>query len=52
MKISSRSNASWLNISLKKSNIKAKKIWDEKGWTDDDMDSLEHTHMRTSYKHK
>lgn len=26
------------------------KIWEEKGWTDEDMDKLLNTHMRTPYK--
>lgn len=30
----------------------ADEIWDEKGWTNEDMDKLAHTHMRTSYEPK
>ena len=28
----------------------ADKVWDEKGWTNEDMDRLLHTHLRTPYK--
>lgn len=30
----------------------ADKIWEEKGWTNEDMDKLLNTHMRTPYKRK
>ena len=33
-----------------KASRMADQIWKEKGWTNDDMDRLAHTHMRTSYK--
>ena len=29
---------------------KADKIWEEKNWTNEDMDELVNTHMRTPYK--
>jgi len=28
----------------------ADKVWDEKNWTNEDMDKLINTHLRTSYK--
>jgi len=28
----------------------ADQIWQEKGWTNEEMDKLAHTHMRTPYK--
>ena len=28
----------------------ADKVWNEKGWTNEDMDNLLNTHMRTKYK--
>ncbi len=34
----------------KKLEEKATKIWEEKNWTDEDMDRLLNTHMRTPYK--
>ena len=34
----------------KRSSDLADKIWDEKGWTDDDVDRLLKTKMRTPYK--
>lgn len=30
----------------------ADQIWKEKGWTDDDMERLSKTHLRTPYKKK
>ena len=26
------------------------KVWEEKGWTDEDVEKIIHTHMRTPYK--
>lgn len=34
----------------KKLEEKATKIWEEKNWTDEDMDKFLNTHMRTPYK--
>ena len=28
----------------------ANQVWDEKGWTNDDMERLSKQHMRTPYK--
>lgn len=28
----------------------ANKVWDEKGWTDEDAERMLHTHMRTPYQ--
>ena len=36
-------------LSTKLSN-QADKVWDEKNWTNKDMDKLLNTHMRTPYK--
>lgn len=30
----------------------ADQVWEEKGWTDEDMDRLLNTHMRTKYHAK
>jgi len=30
----------------------ASQVWEEKAWTNEDMERLAHTHMRTSYKPK
>ncbi len=35
-----------------KSISEANKVWDEKNWTDEDMNRLLHTHLRTPYKSK
>lgn len=32
-----------------KASRMADQIWQEKGWTNEDMDRLAHTHMRTPY---
>ena len=32
----------------KKVNTLADEVWEEKGWTQDDMERLSQTHMRTS----
>lgn len=34
----------------KKLGNTANKVWEEKNWTDEDMDKLLNTHMRTPYK--
>jgi len=33
-----------------KASRMADEIWQEKGWTNEDMDELSHTHLRTPYK--
>ncbi len=35
---------------FKKLKEAANKVWDEKGWTAEDMERLLHTHERTSYQ--
>lgn len=30
----------------------ANQVWEEKAWTNEDIERLTHTHMRTSYKPK
>jgi len=34
----------------KKATRLANEVWDEKGWTQEDMERLSKTHMRTPYK--
>lgn len=34
----------------KKLEEKTTKVWEDKNWTDEDMDRLLNTHMRTPYK--
>lgn len=34
----------------KKAIQAANKVWDEKGWTDEDAERMLHTHMRTPYQ--
>jgi len=36
----------------KKANKLANKVWDEKGWTNEDMKRLSKEHLRTLYKNK
>ena len=35
-----------------KANRLANQVWDEKGWTNEDMDKLAFTHLRTPYQLK
>jgi len=39
-----------LEFKFKKVTELADKAWEEKGWTDEDVDRMLHTHMRTPYK--
>jgi hypothetical protein len=39
-----------LAFKFKRVTEMADKVWDEKGWTNEDMDKLLHTHLRTPYK--
>jgi len=39
-----------LAFKFKRVTEMADKIWDEKGWTNEDMEKLLHTHLRTPYK--
>ncbi len=32
-----------------KATQEANRVWDEKGWTDEDAERMLHTHMRTPY---
>ena len=34
---------------VEKASRMADQIWQEKGWTNEDMDKLAHTHMKTPY---
>lgn len=36
----------------KKANKLANKVWDEKGWTNEDMERISKEHLRTPYKNK
>lgn len=37
---------------VKKANHLANQFWDEKGWTNEDMERLSKEHFRTPYKNK
>lgn len=39
-----------LAFKFKRVTEMADKVWDEKGWTNEDMEKLLHTHLRTPYK--
>ena len=39
-----------VNYLSEKLSAKADKIWEEKNWSNEDMDKLIKTHMRTPYK--
>lgn len=39
-----------LAFKFKRVTALADKVWEEKGWTNEDMEKLLHTHLRTPYK--
>jgi hypothetical protein len=39
-----------LEFKFKRVTEMADKVWDEKGWTEEHVEKLLHTHMRTPYK--